>query len=311
MIPARSKTARTRHGLGCSCHWLTGIACSLALAVCCVPVQTSFVGLPVETQFAFTNFSATMYAVLGVREHSSSPGAFAYTPLLPPGGTLRTDFFSFVGSRCPAAFDLQLLLYRRINQDQPIGMDPGEAVDSVPTVAAQVDDVPACSVQALETYTIVNWEAAEGTARVKIAQCSAVDEAIGISDLFPNADVVWELAGVEPGLALMSPPALAPMSPVTGRVVEADGKGVPGVVVLLRSRFRTRLDCANPDNPADAGYGDPLAFAVTDQSGRFQIDRPAGVYRLEFFSDEFAFRPGLLDIETPLDEITTLAEPLP
>lgn len=275
----------------------------------CIPIGSSFTVLPIETRFSFLNFSTDMYATLGIREHSTA-GAFTYTPLLAPGAVTRADFQTFTGTGMPDSIDLRLLLYRRVNDDVPIGLDETEAVEPAPIVAGEILDLPAGNVQVLETYTIVNWDAPRGVGRVKIAQCSLVDQAIRDAGLFPNDETVWEITGVDPNLAPWPTPALAETTPVTGRVALTDGTGVQGVGLLIRSRYRTRLDCSNPSNEADAGYGEPIAFTVTDASGAFSIERPAGVYQLEFFSDAYAFRPGILRVETPLDEITVLAEPL-
>ena len=76
-----------------------------------------------KTGFAFTNFSTQTYAALAVRDHADADGAFARTPLLAPGATHRMRFLDAVGTSCPDAIDLRLLLYRRIRQDLPIGLD--------------------------------------------------------------------------------------------------------------------------------------------------------------------------------------------
>ena len=64
--------------------------------------------------------------------------------------------------------------------------------------------------------------------------------------------------------------------------------------------------------PADPGG---LAFWIeyfteTDDEGRFMLERPPGAYRVEFFSDDLTFRPAMIDVESPLDDILTVAEPL-
>jgi hypothetical protein len=290
---------------------------AVTMAVSCVPSSPPLPGESVETRMSFLNFSTQFYAVLGVREHGRATNTFTYSPLLAPGAALRVDFLDLLDATCPGAVDLQILLYRRLNPTLPIGLDPGEAVEPGPVVAGQVEGVPACSVQTLETYTVVNWDAPEGVARVKIAQCSAVDEAIRAARLFPNEDAVWEVSGVDPAVAaaaqqaIGAPPAQLAVSPITGRVATSSGVGVPDVIVLLSPRVRSGLNCADPENPAESGYAEPIVYTLTDEQGRFEIVRPPGVYRLEFFSDDVAFRPGLLDVETPLDEIAILAEPLP
>jgi len=289
------------------CHLIRLLAV-LTVSTCCVPgVQAP--ALPIETGFSIVNLSKTFYLTVGLREHGSA-AAYFVSPLLAPGGTSRIAFVDAIHAACPASVDLRVFLYRRVNQTTPIGADEAELVESTPAVAGEIENIPACSVETLETYTIVNWDAPDGTARVKIAQCSNVDAAIRTTGIFNNNDNVWEVNGVDARLLNSAVPDHAVVSPITGRVIKANGAGLGGVLVLVRSRFRTRLDCADPDNAADSGYSDPIAFTVSDETGAFSIDRPAGVYRLEFFSDDVAFRPGLMDIETPLDDITVLAEPL-
>jgi hypothetical protein len=266
----------------------------------------------VQTGFSFTNFSKRFYATVGLREHNpSGEGAsFFLTPLLPPGATFRGDFFEAVGNGCPLFIDLRLLLYRRINEDVPIGLDPGEEVESSPLVAGELLAVPYCDIAPLVSFTIVNWDAPPGSARVKLAQDTPVDTALRASGLFPNVDAAWELDGVDPTLSDTVPPPPADVVAIAGRVTLADGAAVSGVGVLLRTRFRVRLDDADESNDPDAGFGDPIAFTTTDENGAFSLDRPAGGYQVELFSDDNTFRPAVILIEAPISVIQTIAEPL-
>jgi hypothetical protein len=294
----------------------------LALLIPCSAAVTSCGGfgpdlpeVPVETRFAFTNFSRQFYAVLDVREHGATQASgqtapFVKTPLLAPGATHRIDFTDLLGNACPDALDFQLFLYRRVNDDLPIGLDDGEVVDPTPIVAGLIQNIPACNVQSLVTYTVVNWDAPEGTARVKIAQGSLIESSLASSGRFPNVDVAWEIQGVDPSLADEPPPAHAPVESIAGRVTLTDGTGVNNVGVLVRTRFRVRLDDNDPANDPDAGFGDPIAFTITGDDGIFSIDRPAGAYRIEFFSDDFSFRPAIMDLETPITVIRVIVEPL-
>ena len=79
---------------------------------------------------------------------------------------------------------------------------------------------------------------------------------------------------------------------------------------MIRTRFRVRLSDDDPSNDPDAGFGEPIDFTETDAAGEFSFDRPPGAYRIEFFSDDFSFRPATIDVESPLDVILTVAEPL-
>ena len=202
------------------------------------------------------------------------------------------------------------LTLRVANDTVPIGLDEGEAVEQMPSVAGEVLDVPACRVEPLVTYTVVNWDAPEGEARVKIAQGSAVEEQIRTSGIFPNVDAAWKIEGVTPSLASAAPPAPLTTESISGRVTLPDGSGVAGVGVLLRTRFRVRLSDGDTSNDPDAGFSDPIAFTLTDESGAFSINRPAGGYQLEFFSDDFTFRPAAVTLETPIEVVQIIAEPL-
>ena len=90
----------------------------------------------------------------------------------------------------------------------------------------------------------------------------------------------------------------------------ADGSGVADIGVLLRTRFRIRLTDDDADNDPDAGFGDPIAVTATDANGEFSFNRPPGAYRIEFFSDDFAFLPAFIDVEAPIGVISTIVEPL-
>ena len=266
---------------------------------------------PIETSFAFTNFSRTLYAALRIRPHDDADTTgFAATPLLAPGATFRQRFIDRFDGGCPDALDLEVLLYERINNDVPIGLDAGEAVDPEPVAAGRVNDIPACGVQPLETFTIVNWDAPVGSARVKLAQFTPVDTAIRASGRFPNPDAAWEFDGVDAAIADTTPPAQAAAKPVAGLVTLEDQSPVAGIGVLIRTRFRLRLTDTDPANDPDAGFGAPIDVTETDAQGRFRFDRPPGAYRVEFFSDDFAFRPATIDVESPVTSITTVVQPL-
>ncbi len=276
----------------------------------CDVVEPSMPELPIETSFSFINFSTTMYAQLELRSSDGSPddGDFFKTPLLAPGVTYRRRFLETLAEACPKRLDLRVLLYARINEDVPIGLDAGEAVGTTPVVAGEVIGVPACTGTVVETYTVVNWDTPNGTARIKIAQATPVEQLIRSLGLFPNPDAVWEIAGVSPNLSNTPPQSLAQMGVIIGRVTTVGGVGVDNIGVLIRSRFRVRLGDDDLANDPDAGFGDPIDFVVTDVDGTFRFDRPAGAYRVEAFSDEFAFRPASVDVESPVDTLWFVAE---
>ncbi|HOW73756.1 MAG TPA: carboxypeptidase-like regulatory domain-containing protein [Phycisphaerae bacterium] len=287
--------------------------CMVLAAASCASVDLSTLGpghpaiLPVETRFAFTNLSTKAYAALAIRAHGDTD--YATLPLLPPGGTYRGDFSLLLDHACPGSLDVRLLLYRRVNTSIPIGLDAGETVASEPFAGGEILDVPACDVEPVEVYTIVNWDAPEGTARLKFAQDTPVDAWIRQSGRFPNADAAWQTVGVDPGLAALRPPEPAWNAAITGRVVDRDGTGIENIGVLLRTRWRARLDDADAGNDPDSGYSDPIAVTRTDAFGCFSLDRPPGAYRVEVFQDGYLFRPDVIDVETPLDSIVFVAEP--
>ncbi len=285
---------------------LAGLSCGSAVT----PSQLA--NLPIETSFAFTNFSRVEYAALGIRAHEVTGDAEEYfmTPLLPPGATHRQRFLDALGESCPASLDLRVFTYGRINGDLPIGLDEREQLDAAPLAAGEVLDLPACDVQVLETYTIVNWDADPGTARVKIAQGTAIEQALRSAGRFDNVDGTWDISGVDPALADLPPAPRAEPEDIAGRVILSDGTGVGGVGVLIRTRFRVRLDDENADNDPDAGFGEPIDFTTTDADGSFSFRRPAGAYRVEFFSDDLVFRPAIIDVESPIGLVATIAEPL-
>jgi hypothetical protein len=272
----------------------------------------AFTAPDIETEIAFVNFHASQYAALGFRTHAADPQApFAMTALLPPGGVHRARFLNTVGTGCPNSLDFQVFLYQRTNEDVPIGLDEGEAVDQAPIAAGEILALPACDVQPLAVYTVVVWDSQPGVAHVRIAQNTPVDQAIADAGRFDNADNTWDVTGVDPALADEAPPPLAEMVPIAGRLVDQAGAGVVDVGVLIRTRFRVEPGMENPDDDdPNGGFSDPIDFRFTDASGLFRFDRPAGAYMVELFSDDYAFRPAFHVLETPAAAILVTAEPI-
>jgi hypothetical protein len=285
-------------------------ACILILLGGATCGPRSVIELPIETGIAFVNLSREHYVAFRVREHGSG-AAYVSSDLLAPGAAQRVRTLDALGAGCVDALDVQVLVYRRVNHDVPIGLDPGEIVESTPHAAGEVLDIPACAVQTLETFTIVNFDAPHGVARVKFAQDTLIDAEIRASGRFPNPDAAWEVVGVDPNILDLAPPAHAPLVELSGRVTLPGGQGVEDVGVMVRPRFRVRLNDADPDNDPDAGFGDPIDFTFTDAAGHFSLPRPAGAYQLEFFSDDFLFRPATLEVESPIDSIEVIVEPIP
>jgi hypothetical protein len=221
----------------------------------------------------------------------------------------RHRFLDTVNDACPDALDLQILLYDRVNGDLPIGLDPDETVTDAPVVAGALRNVPACSVQPLETFTVVNWDTDDDTGRVKLAQATPIEQVLRATDFLGNADAVWEILNTDSTLAAEAPPAAAPGQPIRGQVVAPDGAPWEGVGVLVRTRWRSNLDLANP--AADSGFGDPIDFTFTDADGNFSFTRPAGAYRVEVFADDLIFSPASADVEVPQTALVFIAEAIP
>lgn len=273
----------------------------------CIPA----IPVPIELRFSFVNLSQDFYATLRIREHvaNGEPNDYMQTDLLPPGATVREEFLTFTGTGCPQSLDVQLLLYKRINDDMPIGLDPGEEVEQTPIVAGEILDIPACDT-ANVFYTIVNWDAPEGTARVKFAQDTEIDTEIRNRMIFTEPDAAWEITGIDDALADLAPPPLTEFETVNGNVTLADGTPVPNIAVVIKTFFRTRLTDNDESNDPDSGFSEPIAFTATDDNGLFTIDRPPGAYQVEFSSDDFAFRPDSVFVESPIETITIIADPL-
>ena len=131
-----------------------------------VPSQSD---LQIETGIGFVNFSKQFYVTFRVRDHAADPARtpFFLSSLLAPGAHQRVRMLYVLGTGCGIHSTCRCWVYRRVNDSVPIGLDPGEAVIATPLAAGQITQIPACNVQPLETYTIVNFDASAGTARVK------------------------------------------------------------------------------------------------------------------------------------------------
>ncbi len=270
----------------------------------------------VETRYAFFNDSLRFYAALALRVHSENGESndYAMTALLPPGANERGDFLELLGAGCPSSLDIRIFLYRRVNEHIPIGLDETEAVELTPIVAGEVLGVPACDVTQLDIYSFNSLDAPEGTARLEFPNSGRLEAEIRRrgpfgDDVYGDDLVTWEVHGVDPDLAALGPPPLAPEHPIAGRVVLADGTGLEGIGVWLQTGFRRREPDLDPNNDPDEGYGNPIAVTKTDATGAFAFYRPAGGYRVRVFADDYLFRPRLVDIESPLENITIVAEP--
>ena len=296
----------------CAAHFIMNVL-MIAAGFSCDVWVTPNAGSNLLTDLSFTNLSRNDYAALAIRESSGldSTAAYVQTPLLPPGAVFRQSFFDLIGAACPDALDVRLLIYKRINNDLPIGLDPGEAVGPTPIAAGQVLNVPACTTAVLGIYTIVNWDADLGTAKVKIGQSTDIEVALRSANR-PEFDEqgVWQIAGIDPALSQIEPPTQLATKNIRGRVTLVDGTGLENIGVVLRSRFRIRDSDDNPDNDPDAGFGEPFIFTQTDTKGEFTLDRPPGTYEATFFADDFLFRPAGVILETPISVINIVAEPL-
>lgn len=75
---------------------------------------------------------------------------------------------------------------------------------------------------------------------------------------------------------------LAPVSPLAGRVLDADGQPVAGAIVSVRSSSSVRLPGRNSDVAVQGRIRRPEG--ITDESGAFELPLPAGEHLLMAFS---------------------------
>lgn len=284
-------------------------------------VQSSV--LPVETEFFLLNLTRNRFLTVALRDNDASGSGdtrdFVQSPLIPPGAVLRQrflDLFPATGG-CPDRVDVRAHLYQLKNEHALPGSIPIDGVpcvdnppvesdvDPVAVASAEFSGVPACELIVLSTYTIVLRETEDVFGELVFAQ--------GVPGL---PAPVRRLT--QPELAdLATLPPMLPDEPLSGQVITEHGQPVGGIGVLLRTRFRITEDdtdiCPNADiclgdEPAGFCYSGPVALCRTTDDGRFEFNRPPGAYRVEVFQDGFQFRPCSVIVETPLNNITIIAE---
>lgn len=271
----------------------------LAGVTSCIEIPTPL--LPFETEFSLVNLSQRWYAAIGLRPAASTQGQeeeFTRSDLIPPGGIFRERFFTLFPETggCPDRLDITVHLYKRLNEDIPIGLDPGEAVDPTPVASDELLDVVACEAVVVSTFTIVLRDSDEGQGVLKFVQETGAAELRAFEGTnLPELEVVPEL--LEAAL-------------LEGQVLLPDGTPLGSIGVLLRTRFRVTDDDRElcPDEPVGFCYSEPIAFDLTDDEGRFSFDRPPGAYLVEVFADDFEFRPVFVAVESPIDNILFFAE---
>ena len=286
-----------------------------ALLISCnaVPPSITAVVLPVETEFFLLNLSRQWYATIALRPAGGAEDAYAQSKLIPPGAVFRERFLELFPQTggCPDRLDLRVYLYKRVNDDVPIGEDPGERVGPQPVASGEILDVGACELVVVSTYTIVLRDSEEGVGVIKAAQATS------------GAQIrTFE------GVNLPDPtqvPEMLEAGSLGGRVIAPDGSDVANVGVLLRTRFRVNDDDCDicpydPEcvdypqsscHPQCFCYSDPIAVTATDADGRFSFDRPPGAYWVEAFADGLLFGPVWVEVESPIDNITIVAETEP
>lgn len=262
--------------------------------------------LPVETEFFLLNLTRDRYLTAGLRGNdalgSGNNRPFVQSELLPPGAVLRRRFFDLFPETggCPDRIDIRVHLYHRVNAGVPIGLDPGEAIVPIAFASDEFLGVPACETNIVaSTYTIVLRESQNDDGELIFRQ-----------DI-PGFDVPIKMLNGRKLPNLEQVPPLLASEPLMGQVLSPQGEPVPNIGVLLRTRFRvTDNDQAIcPDEPVGRCFSDPIAIDVSDAVGRFTFDRPPGAYRVEMFADGFLFRPVSIIVESPLNNITFIAEP--
>ncbi len=284
----------------------------MMLPLCLSCGTTPSIVLPVETEFLIVNTSSRWYVTMGLRPDTASEGsAFDFqSKLIAPGALLRERFINIFPETggCPNRFDIRVHLYKRLNEDLPIGLDDMEEVAPTPVASAELLDILACEVVVASSYTIVLRDSEEGEGILKFAQ-----------ELDGEQDGTFTGNTLEP---LNPLPDLLENASLSGRVVMADGTGLEGVGVLLRTRVRRgdndpaccNINSGGPTDVEDATaccYDAPIAIVTTDAAGNFSFDRPPGAYWVEVFADDLLFRPVAVTVESPIDNITFIAEVSP
>jgi len=284
----------------------------IILSMCLSCGTTPSLVLPVETELLIVNTSSRWYVTMGLRSDSApddSPFQFQ-SKLIAPGALLRERFINIFPDTggCPDRFDMRVHLYKRLNEDLPIGLDSMEEVDPTPVASAELLNILACEVVVASSYTIVLRDSQEGMGILKFAQ-----------ELDGEQDGTFSGNALEP---LNPVPALLDNASLSGRVIMSDGAGIEGVGVLLRTRVRRSdndpaccsINSGGPANVEDATsccWDAPIAVVTTDAEGQFSFDRPPGAYWVEVFADSLLFRPVAVTVESPIDNITFIGEVSP
>lgn len=279
--------------------------------------------LPVETEFFLLNLTRNRFVTVALRDNDASgvgnSRAFIQSPLIPPGAVLRQrflDLFPETGG-CPDRLDVRAHVYELIASDSQPGSTPIAGlpcvdhppdlsdVNPVAVASAEFSGVPACELIVLSTYTIVLRETEDVFGELVFAQ--------GVPGLpAPVRRLTQPEIDDLPAL-----PSMLQDEPLTGQVLTPNGQPVGGIGVLLRTRFRITADdsgkCPDADiclgdEPVGFCYSGPVALCKTADDGRFEFNRPPGAYRVEVFQDGFEFRPCSVIVETPLNNITIIAE---
>jgi len=269
--------------------------------------------IPVETEFFLLNLSRRWYFAAELQPVTASDqpnGDFQLSPLIPPGAVMRQRFLDLfpedaypgVGG-CPDSLAIRAYVYKRVQDVTtdgvpiPLGEVTDSDIDPVPPASDELKPIPACEAIAVSTFTIILLDTDEGTGRVRSFQGTAAENSQEFKGQnIPAPPEVPELFGDQP---------------IEGEVITASGEPVEGVGVLLRGRFRRMADDRElcPEEQNFTCFGDPIDVAITDASGAFRFDQPPGAYRVEVFADDFLFRPDRILIESPIDNVTFVAEP--
>ena len=288
--------------------------------LCLVLLLTSCGGVPVEREYDLLNITGRWYAVFHMKPsavESWSCGTTAVcTDLLPPGAGVRGRFFDDFPETlgCPRSLDFRIWLFKRVNDGVPIGEDPGEEVMPEPVARGEFKNINACSNDPfIRVFNAVLRESEEGAG------------VVDFSTVYPPPKFLNDNMLPEP-----SPlPDRARAEPLEGHVLDPHGQPIAGIGLLLRTRVRLNLDGTNlppccSDGPSppqpfsslsdqelhNCCVTEPIDVAVTDAEGYFEFDRPEGVYLIEPFGNDYEFRPVGVVVDTPIDNILIIAEPL-
>lgn len=245
-------------------------------------------------------------------------------PILRPGSEIRERFDELIGETCPETLIVRTYLAERNTEG------------TLTIIASAETEVKPCRnrVQVLSpVFDIFVRDSDRGVGTLLFEQ--------GTEDY-----IRFDFGGLNLPLPAIDQFPSGPESrPTSGFAIDSEGKGVPGVGVIMWTLYRrtfapadkctdTSPDrwqrattgcggiscCCCEQRVCDRGseccdfqstpnlLGEPIGTDVTDENGRFEISAPPGVYTVEVFGDDLLFRPREVQINAPLDNVIFLVQ---